>query len=286
MSTGTDAPEVEAAKATLYAEALEDFVARRDVIVRELRAAGHKEEATAVKALRKPSRMAWALDAAFHDDPDHVEQVAAAINQVVEAQDGRGDMRDATRALRDAVQAAARVAADAAAEAGHAVDRASLVPALLAVVGDATAFGQLRKGQLTDVPTGGALDVLTNPPPLLDVSPTAGAASPSRSRSAPPPDDSPPPVDLAARRKARAKVADAEAAAQEAHDAQSAADQGVERAKAAFELADAALRQAEIDARNARKALNDAQSAAREAAQAARQADRALAKARRTHPST
>lgn len=280
MSTGTDAPEVEAAKTTLYAEALEDFVARRDAIVRELRAEGKREEATAVKALRKPSRMAWALDAAFHADPDHIERVAAAINQVVEAQDGRGDMRDATRALRDAVQAAARVAADAAAGAGHAVDRSSIAPALLAVVGDATAFGQLRQGQLADIPTGGALDVLTNPPPLLDVSPSALPAA------GPAPDAAPPPVDLAARRRARAAVADAEAATKEAHDAQAAAERAVDEAKAAFEAADAALRQAEIDARHARKALNDAQAAARAAAQAARQTDRALATTRRKHSNT
>lgn len=277
MSTSTDAPEVEAAKAELYAEALDQFVTRRDAIVRELRADGKRAEATAVKALRKPSRMAWALDAAFHADPGHVERVAAAVNQVVEAQDGRGEMRDATRALRDAVQALARVAAGAAADAGHPVDRANLVPAMLAVVGDPTAFGELRRGQLADIPVGGDLDVLTNPPPLLDVGPSA-AAQPE------PEPEVAAPVDLAARRRALAAVADAESAAAQAHADQATADRAVDDAKAAFEAADAALRQAEIDARDARTALNKAQSSARSAAQAARQADRNLAAARRAHP--
>jgi hypothetical protein len=284
MSTGTDAPEVEAAKVTLFAEALEDFVARRDAIVRDLRAEGKRDEAAAVKALRKPSRTAWALDAAFHAGAGHIEQVAAAVNQVVEAQDGRGDMRDATRALRDAVQGAARAAADAAAAAGHPVDRANLVPALLGVVGDPTAFGLLRKGQLADLPVGGDLDVLTNPPPLLAVSlPAAGAGA---GAAAALPDEPPPPVDLAARRKARATVDKATEAATSAHDDLTAAEQAVDDAKTAFDVAEATLHQAETDARDARTALNEAQRASRAAAQQARQADRDLAAARRAHPET
>src|SRR6266511_1339398 len=104
------------------------FVARRDALVRELKSAGRTDESAAVKRLRKPSRLAWALDAAVAADGDAIERVAAAVQTVVEAQEGAGDMRSATHDLRDTVAAAATVAAKVAKDAGMSVARADLVP--------------------------------------------------------------------------------------------------------------------------------------------------------------
>jgi hypothetical protein len=281
MASADELPDdIEQAKTLLYSAPMEEFVAQRDALVRGLRADGRRDEATAVKALRKPSRPAWTLDAGFFSDRDGVERLAVAVNEVIEAQSGRGDMRDATRSLRDAVQDAAKTAADAAKAAGVNVERASLVPALLAVVADQVAFAELRDGHLGEIPTAGALDVLTNPPPLLDVSPVPKIARPeSESES-----ESPPPVDLAARRRARAAVKEAEAAATAAHQEADAADQAVEDARTALESTEQALRDAEAEVKAARQTLYDSQQSAKSARTEARQADRDLAAARKNHP--
>ena len=279
--------DIDQAKTLLYARPMETFVAERDALVRRLRGAGRQDDAKVVKALRKASRPAWTLDAGFHADPEAVERLAAAVNEVIEAQAGRGDMRDATRSLRDAVQAVATNAAGAAKAAGVNVDRASLVPALLAVVADQVAFAELRQGQLGEIPTAGALDVLTNPPPLLPVSPSAVAALVASRRTDEEPEESTPvpaPVDLAARRRAREAVEVAESAASEARREADDADRAVADARAALDTAEQAFRQAEADVKAARNVIHDAQQTAKSARTAARQADRDLAAARKTHP--
>lgn len=270
-------PDLDQARARLYAEPLADFVASRDTLVKALRADGRADDAKAVKALRKPSRPAWILDAGFRADPDGTERLAAAINEVIEAQAGRGDMRDATRSLRDAAQAVAKAAGDAAKVAGVNIDRSTLVPAVLAVVADPVAFAELRQGQLAELPAAGALDVLTNPPPLLPVSPSALV------REAPP-EPSPPPVDLAARRKAREAVAAAEQAANDARRAADEADQAVTAARAALASAEKAFHQAELDVKAARATLHDAQQTAKTLRTTARESDRDLATTRKKAP--
>ncbi|HEY8545575.1 MAG TPA: hypothetical protein VIL36_11030 [Acidimicrobiales bacterium] len=281
-------PDLDHARARLYAEPLTGFVAARDALVRALRGAGRADDAKAVKALRKPSRVAWILDAGFRSDPDGTERLAAAVNDVIEAQAGRGDMRDATRGLRDAAQAVAKAAADAAAAAEVNVDRSTLVPAVLAVVADPVAFAELRQGILAEVPAAGALDVLTNPPPLLPVSPAAVAAALERDRAgaAEPGEVSPtpPPVDLAARRRAREAVAAAEKAADEARRAADDAEAAVKDARARLEAAEETFRQAEADVKAARESLHDAQQTAKSLRAAARDADRTLSQARKQSP--
>ena len=290
MAPADELPDdIEQVKTLLHSAPLEEFVARRNVLVRQLREAGRRDEAAAVKELRKPSRPAWTLDAGFFSDGDGIERLAGAVNEVIEAQSGRGDMREATRSLRDAVQGAAKTAADAAQAAGVRIERASLVPALLAVVADQVAFAELRNGHLVEVPTAGALDVLTNPPPLLDVSPVPKIDRPSAAPSEPAADtdtddESPPPVDLAARRRARAVVKEAEAAADAAHQEADAAEQAVGDARSSLEAAEQVLSDAEADVKAARQALHDAQQASKSARTEARQADRDLAAARKNHP--
>lgn len=277
-----DLPEdVDQARARLYAAPLADFVAARDALVQALKGEGRADDAKAVKALRKPSRPAWILDAGFRADPDGTERLAAAVNDVVEAQAGRGDMRDATRGLRDAAQAVAKAAGDAAQEAGVNIDRSTLVPAVLAVVADPVAFAELRQGQLAELPTAGALDVLTNPPPLLPVSPAAVAAALERDRPAEP---TPPPDDLATRRQARAAVAAAEQAATDARRAADEADRAVTEARATLEAAEKAFARAETDVKTARQSLHDAQQQAKTLRATARDTDRTLSHTRKRSP--
>jgi hypothetical protein len=80
-----------------------EFVAARDALARQLRSEGKREEATVVKALRRPPVPIWALNRVARDDLDAIETLLDAAADAGEAQDallnGNGD-RDA---LRDAL---------------------------------------------------------------------------------------------------------------------------------------------------------------------------------------
>ncbi|MFA9446738.1 hypothetical protein [Egicoccus sp. AB-alg6-2] len=93
----------------IHGVALEDFTAERDRRVKQLRADGHKEEAAALKARRKPTVPAWAVDQVARQAPDDVEALLRAAADLRTAQhraaSGRGahGMREASRHLRDLV---------------------------------------------------------------------------------------------------------------------------------------------------------------------------------------
>src|SRR5262245_13184858 len=163
-------PELEIAIARVYRGPLEEFVSRRDALAKQLRASGRREDADAMKALRKPSRVAWTLDNAVLTDADAIDSLAQAIGAAVESQSsGSGDLRAALESVRTAVREFAEAAAQAADAAGQRSDALSLVPAVLAVMGDSDAFAALRAGRLAEIPEGGALDFLnagvaTGPP--------------------------------------------------------------------------------------------------------------------------
>ena len=53
----------------LYAVPLEDFVAARDELAKELNAAGDGDEAERVKSLRKPTATAWVLTGSLESGP-------------------------------------------------------------------------------------------------------------------------------------------------------------------------------------------------------------------------
>ena len=65
----------------VYRAPLEDFISRRDALAKQLRAEKRRDDAALVKALRKPSRIAWALDGVVHEDPVSIEHLAVAIRE-------------------------------------------------------------------------------------------------------------------------------------------------------------------------------------------------------------
>ena len=75
--------------ADLFRVAPERFIVERDALVKQLRADGRDEDATAVKALRRPTAVVWALNQLASRDPD-----------------GLTGLFDAGRGLRAAQQAA------------------------------------------------------------------------------------------------------------------------------------------------------------------------------------
>jgi hypothetical protein len=282
VSTQDDWPEdLDDAVTSVHRGPLEDFVARRDALVKELRGGGRADDAKRVKALRKPSRTAWALDAAVHEDPRPVERLAAAVTAVIETQSEPGaDVRGATDQLRAAARDLAAAAATASAGAGHRVDPSGLVPAVLAVIGDAGAFEALRRGRLTDVPSGGGLDVLSLPPPRPAAAPLAAVPGPGPEGAGGADVAEEPEADPAAVAAARDEVTRAEAAADQAHRDAERAEEAVDDAEAALDAAEERLRQAEQEARTARDTLRQAQQDARTARRQAREADSAASRAR------
>jgi hypothetical protein len=66
------------AKPDLYGLPLDEFTAARDAEAKRLRAEGDAEAAKAVKALRKPSRAAWAINRAVRSEPEAVKELVGA----------------------------------------------------------------------------------------------------------------------------------------------------------------------------------------------------------------
>lgn len=75
------------AVASLYGGPLEAFVANRDALVVEVRAGGDRDLAATIKALRKPTVAADALNRALRADPDAVETLLATADRLRSTQE-------------------------------------------------------------------------------------------------------------------------------------------------------------------------------------------------------
>ena len=88
----------------LYGLPMDEFVPARSALARELRNAGHRDEAAQVAALRKPSVAAWAVNQLVRTQRRAVAELLEAGDGLRAAQDdvlaGRGD----ARSLRVAVE--------------------------------------------------------------------------------------------------------------------------------------------------------------------------------------
>jgi hypothetical protein len=102
----------------LYGLPLEDFVAERDALAKQLRADGDRDGAAAVKKLPKPTRPAWAVNRLTRARPDEVRALVEAGEALAGAQEqllGGADAAvlrsaaEAARALVDALAAEAPV---------------------------------------------------------------------------------------------------------------------------------------------------------------------------------
>ena len=239
MSTAGEQIDMESAIANVYRGPLDEFVSRRDTLAKELRSAGRREDASAVKSLRKPSRMAWALDMAALEMKGAINALDAAVAATLEAQAADGDVRGASARLRVAVREFAGHAARAAEEVGHRIDQAVIVNGVMAVLGKSDAFSALRRGCLADVPEGGGLDFLSSlPVPELAPRPVQPKPQEATPRPAPSP------------KKSEAESVAREAARQ-AGEALAAARQRSEEAQQAFREAESKLQGAEEQLRQA-----------------------------------
>jgi hypothetical protein len=102
----------------LYGLALDEFIPQRDALSKELRDAGKRAEATAVKKLGKPTVAAWAVNQAVRSQPRAARELwaagdtlAAAQEAVLSGKGSGGDLREAAdreRAALDPLVDAAR----------------------------------------------------------------------------------------------------------------------------------------------------------------------------------
>ena len=279
-----------AAIGAIYGGPLDEFVAARERLARELRAAGRRDAAAAVRKLAKPRRLAWALDAAVLADRERFDAVDAAAEALADAHSGT-DVREATNALRAAARSLADAASErAAASGGAALDQSELVPAVLAVAADPEALATLRAGTLVDVPSAGAFGAFApgraraGSPSRAKRDADAGSAAPAAPES--PPRGSARPAAGRDRATAQeAKAADRAAAQAESRyetaraRAEDAAD-AAERAAAELAAAEDRRRSAQREVEAARERLDGARRDARRAAAEAQEAEDATREAR------
>ena len=261
-----DPTTLEAAMCDIYRGPLEEFIGRRDSLAKQLRAARRREDADQVKALRKPSRVAWALDQVVFDEPTHVARLQQTI---LAAQKGRGD---GARAAQDDVRAAVRAVAEAgeriSARSGQTLAAAALVTATRAVIGDASAFADLLVGRLVDVPEGGGLDLLV--PLVLTGSEPAGTAPAPKAAQ---PDHEAERVGAALR--------EAEAALTKARERARAAERAMMRAQAEMDAAEERLGLAQRQADERRAELERVRGDATAAGEGLAAAEKAAADLRK-----
>lgn len=243
--------------AVLYHGPLEDFVARRTSLVRELRSTDPAAAALIAK-LRKPAVGMWAIDQVAAGNPSLVAQLLAAgadarnaHQNVAAGSERREDLLAASGRLRDGVDSAARAAAEVLEDAGHALsdetDRRIRATLQAAATGGVAQRLALWKGTLDrdlDVAGFGAAEAPDDDPaelahilaPMRRASSHADESANLDHAAANP--------DLIARRQAERDVAGLRAVAKRARSAADAkrgqADRLADEARAAAEEASAA----------------------------------------------
>ena len=291
MTQPEESSELETAVVAVYRGPLEEFISRRDALAKELRAAKRREDADRVKALRKPSRTAWVLDNIVHEDPSVLDQLTAAIRAAQTVHSG-ADLRAALDNVRTAIRDVAAAGARVAIRAGQPIDASTLVTAVHAVIGETSAFNDLRAGRLVEVPAGGGLDILSaitisvpSPPSVAPSQPIAAPipAPPNAAASAESTREAAQKAERAIA-AARADLQRAEASLATAREQSDRAAQSVRETQATLDAAEQALSHAQSEAQARRIDVDRARRDAETAATQVREAERAVAAARARVP--
>lgn len=245
-----------------------EFIAARDTLVRRLKADGAREDAAAVKALRRPTLAAWAVNHVVRADPEAGDRLVTTAHDMERAQRRAlsgvrdGSLREASAARRHLVEelvdrAAAVLVAAGAAPASHLDDvgrtfeAASTSPEVAARVAEGCLSASIHP-QADFTAVAGLATVAPAPPPDADNADHSddgdGDADP----------------ELVARRRAAIRELEtattrAEASADHARAARQEATTLAERAKVARRAADDAQRIAEEARQTAERAAAEAE---------------------------
>jgi hypothetical protein len=280
--------DLEDAATQLYALTPEEFVGARTALVKRARAARDRELATAIGALRKPTRVAWLVNLLARDDPAAIGallDLGDALRAAQEQRDGAA-LRNLSAQRRKAIDALVRRGTALGRDAGHPPTESTLnevAQTLQAALGDPAVAEQVRGARLAGAAVyggfGGPAEASAEPAGGDDLAAMLAASMPAAKK------DAAPARDELAERKRRAAAerrATLEQTRDEARDAlgeaQEAADRAteeadrlaaeVDRLKDELAQAEEAERAARTAARAARETVRDARSAADEADEA------------------
>lgn len=228
----------------LFGAPLEEFIGARDALVKALKADKRKEDAAIVKALRKPSAAAYAINQVARSFGDEVDALLAAGAAVRDAQakamQGRDDgaLRTTTREWRDLVNGLAARAGQHRDDAAVAFEAASV---------DEVVGAFVCAGRLTAVPEAGGLGGLAGmPEPVV----RAREPEPEAELLWGPVDESP--VETPADNELEAKIAEAEKELEKRTHRLRRAEQRLDQAKQEVREAEAARDEA---AKNLRRII-------------------------------
>jgi hypothetical protein len=142
----------------LYSKPLDEFTAARDALARDLRKAGDKASADEIKALRKPTISAWAINQLVRKERMKIRSLLVAGEKLrsahaeVLAGAQPAKLREATEAERKAIAHLLSSAAAVLSQAGHAVNESTLdrvATTLQAAAVDEEGRALLEQGRLT-----------------------------------------------------------------------------------------------------------------------------------------
>ncbi len=272
--------ELEEAIDRLYQLPIAEFTAARNALAAERKAVGDKAGSARVKALAKPTVVAWAVNQLYFRERERWDALARAMAEVASAQresasgSGAAELRDATRRKAETLQPLLRAAERRLAQAGPAV--------LQRVAATLEAATSPRPASAT-APSAGRLATELEPSGFELALGLGGLDLPPAPRSRP----ATRPEPQVERAKPAASRSDDDEAAQAARQAARQAEFQVARLRREAESASRALTEAESRASAARSdveqlesRLEQARSRAAEKSEAAARAQRALDDAR------
>jgi hypothetical protein len=261
----------------LYGLALEQFISERDALAKRLRAEGDRAGAEEVRALRKPTRAAWAVNLAVREHPEEAGALAEAARGLADAQRellAGGDasvLREAGERARRAVDALVAAAGPAGAATAEKV-RATLHAATV----DPEVLADVVAGRLVaEREASGFGGLVAAAPGGKGGAGAKRAPAAERARRSSEPADPPPVARAGAAREAREaeqrrrREREAAQAARDAErrreklrrarEAEAAAEGEVTAARRALEQVESALAERRAQVREAEARLRDAQ---------------------------
>jgi hypothetical protein len=274
----------------LYALPLDEFTKARDALAARLKSAGDVAEAAGVKALKKPTTPAWAVNQLARSSRDTVEQLIAAADRLRHAQQKllhggpAQEVWEATLAEREALGSLTEDAERILTEAGYGASRATLdkvSDTLAAAAADPRGRALLRRGILTqEMQRAGFGDLFGDeggdaPAPHLRLVPPRESTKPTAASKASPPRASSGGATPKALLEAERDAARTDREAGRAEDDADRNERAAERADMNVEATHKRLAIAEKEASAARA---EATAATKKARAARREADRAAAR--------
>jgi len=185
----------------LYGLPLEDFVAQRDALAKQLRADGRRAEADEVKALRKPPAVVWAVNQLMRTQRKAARALVDAADRAAE----HPSDRDALRAHHDALDQLTTAGAGLLSGKGRGLSEDALLRvrgALHAASLDRDRREEFIAGRLSEEPAPAGFGAITGMP-----APAKPRAAKRKEPPPPPPPPKPSKAQLKRVERAEARIA-------------------------------------------------------------------------------